>query len=162
MPDPQRLWTTSHVLRRTMSSTSSSMCTILASFSVRLSVTVNLAEYGSKRSFISRSCFSFVSSSRAARLGSCASGRPAISLQYCSTVDRDSHAGKSCALQNVSHSLTARPFVILGVRCAVEDGSKATRDGVSNALRFWLMESSTADRESRRKSIIQHVSFLEV
>lgn len=34
----------------------------------------------------------------------------------------------------------------------MEDGSKPTREGVTRALRFWVMVSSMAERETRRKS----------
>jgi len=39
-----------------------------------------------------------------------------------------------------------------GWREAVEEGSKASAPGVCRALRFWEMVSSTAERETRRKS----------
>lgn len=32
------------------------------------------------------------------------------------------------------------------------DGSKGCAEGVARALRFWVMESSRAERERRRKS----------
>ncbi len=39
-----------------------------------------------------------------------------------------------------------------GVRIDVEEGSKPAVAGVSSALRFWVMLSSIAPRERRRKS----------
>ena len=38
------------------------------------------------------------------------------------------------------------------MRTAVELGSKPCFEGVTSALRFWVMESSTAPRDMRRKS----------
>ena len=37
-------------------------------------------------------------------------------------------------------------------RSCVDDGSKGRAPGVMRALRFWLMVSSTAVRDTRRKS----------
>lgn len=39
-----------------------------------------------------------------------------------------------------------------GVRWEVDEGSKPFREGVTRALRFWVIESSMLDREVRRKA----------
>lgn len=42
-----------------------------------------------------------------------------------------------------------------GCRVEVEVGSKAWREGVRSALRFWIMLSSMVLRERRRKSVVR-------
>lgn len=50
-------------------------------------------------------------------------------------------------------------LVVLGVLCDVDAGSKPARDGVFNALRFWLIVSSMEERDARRKSAPVSVSL---
>lgn len=44
------------------------------------------------------------------------------------------------------------------MRCDVDEGSNADRDGVTSALRFCVIESSMEDLESRRKSEVKRKS----
>jgi len=45
-----------------------------------------------------------------------------------------------------------RELIGRGVRIEVEEGSKPVVEGVMRALRFWVMLSSMADLDIRRKS----------
>lgn len=47
------------------------------------------------------------------------------------------------------------------VRTEVEVGSNPDLEGVTSALRFWVMESSTAPRDMRRKSGEEEVRGVE-
>ncbi len=69
------------------------------------------------------------------------------------TSDRACHVGKSTVSLKFRHDC-ASTFRDRGrgARREVEEGSKPALEGVTRALMFWVMESSMALRESRRKS----------
>lgn len=137
-----------------MPSTILSLRIKLANASVRASLGKYLAEYGSKRSSINLSRARASSVSRRIWSGSLGSGEVATPAQKLSTSER------LCQLGNSTLSLKSRHFAAGNARLlaerawrsAVELGSKGVAPGVARALRFWLIVSSTADRDIRRKS----------
>jgi hypothetical protein len=145
--------TVTQVRLRIISSTIFSCLIIEAKASVRDSRGKKRPEYGSSLLFTIFSRSFSLSISRSVALGSSGSELAATRLQYLSTLFLACQDGNRMLSWNVWQ---ARGSIFrdgdLTERWAVESGSNPERAGVASALRFWTIESSMLDLESRKKS----------
>ena len=119
----------------------------------------NLAEYGSSLSSTTLSRSRADSTCRSSRSGSLGSGLVATAAQKFITSDLVCHDWNRTSSLNDRHASGSIVLFPAGRIClaAVEDGSKPASAGVTNAFKFWVIESSIVDRDFRRKSVQCHL-----